>query len=83
MRKLVVPVLLSLVLLCGCTRHYVMRMNNGARITTLGKPKVKGNNYVFKDTNGQMRQVSQGRVMTIEPASMAKEEKNPFMLPAK
>jgi len=80
MKRLMVPILLSLVLLCGCAQHYVMKLSNGGRITTSGKPKLKGNDYVYTDIKGRPQRVSQGSVVEIEPASMAKKEKSPFIL---
>lgn len=81
MNKLLLPVSLSLLLLCGCAQHYVIKLTSGGQITTRGKPKPKGNNYVYKDTKGQVQQISQGRVREIEPASMARKEKSTFNLP--
>ena len=81
MKKLAVPVLLSLVLLCGCARYYVIKLSNGTRITAIGKPKLKGNHYEYKDVTGKMRTVSDGRVTEIEPNSMAKREKSFFTSP--
>jgi hypothetical protein len=78
--KRFLPALLSLsVLLTGCARSYVITMNNGTRVTTQGKPKLQGGNYVFKDATGQRVQVPAGRVREVAPASMAKEEGSQFM----
>jgi hypothetical protein len=82
MKKLAVPVLLSLVLLCGCARYYVIKLTSGARITAVGKPKLKGAHFEYKDYNGKMQQIPEGRVAEIEPASMAKREKSPFITPS-
>ena len=79
MKKLVVPLLACALLLCGCARHWVMKLNNGIQITTVGKPKLKGNSYYYKDATGKVREVSQGRVAEIEPQSMAKREKGQFI----
>ncbi len=79
MKKLAVPVLLSLVLLCGCARYYVIKLNNGTRVTAVGKPKLKGAHYEYKDISGKAQRVPEGRVSEIEPASMAKKEKSPFI----
>lgn len=77
--KRFLPILLLLsVLLTGCARHYVITMNNGSRVTTQGKPKLQGGNYVFKDAKGQPGQVPAGRVREIAPASMATEEGSQF-----
>ncbi len=74
MNKLVLPLLIGSIALCGCARHYVVKMSNGAQFTTSSKPKLKGNAYYFKDARGQERSVSAGRVREIQPASMAAEE---------
>ena len=68
------PLLLALSL-CGCAHQYVMKLTNGATLTTANKPKLKGSVYYYKGPHGEMQAVQQGRVMEIEPASMAKEEK--------
>ncbi len=81
MTKLVVPFLLSLVLLSGCARYYVIKMTNGTKITTIGKPKLKGAHYEFTDYSRKKRQIPEGRVSEIEPASMAKREESVFLNP--
>ncbi len=78
MKKSVLLVLAGLFVLCGCRTHYVMRLNNGGQITTSGKPKAVGNSYQYRDAKGQIQEISQGRVVGIEPASMAAKEKMPF-----
>lgn len=67
-------------LLSGCARSYVMRMQNGTKITTSNKPKLDKGYYVFKDISGRKVQIPAGRVREIEPASMAAEEKSQFSL---
>ena len=78
MKRVLLAVLLGSSLLTGCTRHYVITLNNGARITTLGKPQPQGSSYVFKDARGQPAYVPAGRVREIAPASMVKDEKSQF-----
>ena len=73
MKQLLLLALLGSSLLCGCSRQYVMTMNNGARITTNGKPKLDGQSYVFKDAKGQEVRVPAGRVREIAPASMVQD----------
>ena len=70
--------LLVLVTLSGCTRSYVLRLNNGRQIVTSSKPKLKGANYYYKDAKGQVLTVPQARVTEVMPASMAREEKPRF-----
>lgn len=78
MNKLVLSLLISLLVLCGCAHQYVMKLTNGMQVTTASKPKLKGGNYYFKDAKGREVSVPQGRVREIEPASMTKEEKPMF-----
>jgi hypothetical protein len=78
MNRLVLVFLMSLLALCGCTRHYVMRLNNDMQITTASKPKLKEGFYYFKDAKGEQVRIPQGRVRQIAPASMAEEEKPIF-----
>ena len=62
------------ILLCGCASNYVVKLNNGLRITTASKPKLQHGFYVFKDAKGNVQQVPQARVIEIAPASMAEDE---------
>lgn len=74
--------LLICLALTGCARQYVMKLSNGTRITTASKPKLKHGYYTYKDAAGnEARPIPQGRVLEIEPASMAAEEKNRFAPP--
>ena len=74
MRKLLLPLVLTLLVLCGCANHYVVKLTNGTRITTASKPKLKGSDYHFKDAKGGDNVISRGRVAEIEPASMVAED---------
>jgi len=67
-------VVLGLIVLCGCSQTYVMKLSNGSQITTPGKPKLKGGYYQYKDAKGNENYVSQSRVLVIQPQSMAEEE---------
>jgi len=71
------PLLLSLILLTGCARHYVLRLNNGSEIVTATKPRLKEGNYYYKDAKGEQHVVSAARVREKAPASMAKREAKP------
>ncbi len=75
MKKLLLPLLLGTLILCGCAQTYVMKLNNGTQIVTPSKPKLKGATYYYKDATGRQFMVPQSRVQVIEPASMAQEEK--------
>ena len=73
MKKL--PMIFLAACLCGCASQYVMKLTNGAQITSPNKPKLKGSYYHFKGPHGEDQVIPQSRVIEIEPASMAKEEK--------
>ena|SRR5215468_6839805 len=81
MNRLASFFLIFLAVLTGCARQYVMKLGNGTRITTAGKPKLKNGYYTFKDAAGNEHRESQNRVLEIEPASMAEEEKTRFTPP--
>jgi hypothetical protein len=69
--------LLSLIVLTGCARHYVLRLNNGSEIVTASKPRLKEGNYYYKDAKGEQHVLAAGRVREMAPASMAKRESKP------
>ena len=70
--------LFGLMVFAGCAHNYVVTMDNGLRLTTASKPKLKGAKYVFKDARGKEVSIPAGRVREIAPASMVKEEKPAF-----
>jgi hypothetical protein len=78
MKKIPFLVLLGLMGLTGCTHEYVMKLNNGLQLTTASKPQLRGGFYYYKDARGRTNAVAATRVLEIEPASMAREEKPPF-----
>jgi hypothetical protein len=69
MKKLLPLLLLSLVLCAGCTRRYMITLNNGNQISTHGKPKLRDGVYYFKDIKDQETSVPSFRVREIAPAS--------------
>jgi hypothetical protein len=77
MKTISVLLALCLLVLCGCASQYVMKLSDGRQITTPHKPKLKGADYVYKDAYGKDHKIPQGRVLEIEPAKMAAEEKKP------
>jgi hypothetical protein len=77
MKRTWLALVLAPLLLAGCAQRYVMTLNNGAHITTRGKPQLKEGAYVFKDIQGQEGKIPAGRVTEISPASMLKEKKDP------
>ncbi len=78
MKTLLLPLLVSLLALCGCAHEYVIKLSNGSQITAASKPKLEGAAYHYKDALGRDNSIPQGRVTEIEPASSAKEETKTF-----
>ncbi len=72
--------LLASLMLAGCAHPYVIKRQNGTRITTSNKPKLDHGYYVFKDAQGRVSRIPAGSVRQIEPASMAEEEKSQFKI---
>ncbi len=70
--------LVTVMAFCGCTRHYVVTMTNGSKLTVCGKPKLQNGSYVVKDAAGKSYLVPSGRVREIAPASMEPESKGRF-----
>jgi hypothetical protein len=69
------PSLLLLVIsLSGCAHQYTMKLTNGVRITSSGKPKLRGPYYYYNGPRGEQQVIPQSRVLEIEPSSMAQEE---------
>jgi len=77
MKKLTLPLLIAMLTLSGCASQYVIKLNSGRQITSVGKPKLQGNAYSFKDAKGEKHLIAATRVREIEPASMASEETAP------
>jgi hypothetical protein len=76
MKILLLSMLLSVLALSGCARTYVLTLSNGSKITAMGKPKLEGHNYVFKDVAGVETSIPSFRVAEIAPSSMASEDKS-------
>jgi len=77
MNKAALPLLIGLITLTGCAHHYVMKLTNGAQITTASKPKLKEGIYYFNDAKGEGHAVAAARVREIAPASVAQQEDKP------
>lgn len=77
MHKTSWPLILCLVLLSGCARHYVLKLTNGSEITTASKPKLKEGIYYYKDAKGEQHALAAGRVREMAPASMSKRDSKP------
>ncbi|MEI6781040.1 MAG: YgdI/YgdR family lipoprotein [Verrucomicrobiota bacterium] len=77
MKKAALPFLIGLIALTGCAHHYVMKLTNGAQITTASKPRLKDGIYHFKDAKGEEHVVAAASVRECAPASMAAREDKP------
>jgi hypothetical protein len=77
MKKAALPLLIGLMVLTGCAHHYVIRLSNGAEITTATKPRLKEGVYQFKDAKGEEHFVPVNRVREVAPASIAEMEDKP------
>lgn len=78
MKRLPLLLVFGVLAMTGCAHHYVMRMTNGMQVTTASKPVLKNGMYFYKDASGKEQSMPSGRVVEIQPASMAKAEKEPF-----
>ena len=78
MKTTVILLLFLVLVLSGCTRHYVLTMNNGTQLVAASKPRLQGGTYYFKDATGNEQTVPQGRVRQVSPGTSAKVEANPF-----
>lgn len=69
--KKVLPVLVTALLLAGCAQHYDMTLTDGVRVTNVTKPILneEAGSYSYKDVAGNVRHVSQSRVLEIKPHS--------------
>jgi hypothetical protein len=77
MKKAALPLIIGLIALTGCARHYVLRLTNGSEITTATKPRLKEGIYHFKDAKGEEHFVPVARVREVAPASTARREDKP------
>lgn len=69
--KKVTPFLAAALLVTGCAQHYDMVLTNGIRVTNVTKPVLNDDNatYTYKDVAGNVRHVSESRVLEIKPHS--------------
>ena len=75
MTKTLLPALVGLLLLTGCSHGYVLTLNNGDRVHAATKPRLVNGFYYYKDPSGREgRPVFSGGVREIAPASMASED---------
>ena len=80
-RKLALLPLLSLVVLCGCAHHYLMKLRDGEQTISNSKPKLQGTNYLFTGTDGVGYMVPRSRVVKIKTISADEQEKKPVSPP--
>ena len=81
MKTLLLPLLASLLVLCGCAHEYVIKLTNGNQVTAASKPKLQGSAYHYKDAHGNDISIPSGKVTEIEPAASAKDESKTFQQP--
>jgi len=81
MKKLRFILVVGLLSSSGCLHPYVVKLNNGQEITVPHKPKLEHGSYHYKDSQGKDYYLPAGRVIEIEPASMAKDEQKQFTPP--
>jgi hypothetical protein len=74
MKKVARVFVFGFLILSGCAHDYVMTLNNGTKLATASKPKLKQGRYYYKDAQGREQSQPAGRVRQIEPASFAKDE---------
>ena len=84
MRKTTTLLLLAgMLLLNGCTTHYIITKNNGSQIATKGKPHLKNGVYTYTDLSGHAGKIAAGSVHEVAPASMSGDEsKTKFKSPS-
>jgi len=82
-RKLVLTLLVSLTVLCGCAHEYLMELSNGGQIISRSKPKPQGTSYYFTDTTGEEHLIPQSHVVKIKSVSVVQEQVQKPPTPAK
>jgi hypothetical protein len=80
-RKLALPLLVSLVVLCGCAHQYLMKLSGGDQTISVSKPKLQGTNYHFTGTDGVGYMIPRSRVVKIKTISVDDQEKKPLSPP--
>ena len=73
--------LVSLVVLCGCAHHYLMKLSNGDQTISLSRPKLQGTNYHFTGTDGVGYVIARSRVVKIKTISAEEQEERPLSPP--
>jgi hypothetical protein len=73
--------LVSLVVLCGCAHHYLMKLSNGDQTISVSKPKLQGTNYHFTGRDGVGHVIPRSRVEKIKTISAEEQEEKPLPPP--
>jgi hypothetical protein len=79
--KLVLALLVSLTVLCGCAHQYLIKLNNGDQLISPNKPKLQGATYHFTDSSGTELVIPRSRVKKIATVTVAKEQEKPVSQP--
>ena len=80
-RGLALTLLVSLVVLCGCVRHYLMKLSDGDQTISVSKPKLQETNYHFTGSDGGEYAIPRSRVVKIKTISAEEPEKRPSSPP--
>ncbi len=81
MNRLALSLMVGCLTLCGCARHYVLKLSNGSEFNTRSKPRLVDGSYHFKDAQGRDSSIPASRVVEVAPASMAHEDERTFTPP--
>jgi hypothetical protein len=77
--KTIIPLALLVMICAGCANEYVITMTNNATLRTKSKPQKNAQGiYVFKDMEGQTKEISSLRVRSIEAVSRGETPKLPW-----
>ena len=78
MTKLLLPTLVGLLLLAGCSQNYVIVRTDFTRLYVNNKPKYKDGYYYYKDFDGQPTRIPAGRVREVAPTNMVSDPNAKF-----
>jgi hypothetical protein len=79
--ELALTLMVSLVVLCGCAHHYLMKLSDGDQTISVSKPKLQGTNYHFTGSDGVGYVIPRSRVVKIKTISAVEQEKRPLPPP--
>jgi hypothetical protein len=80
-RELALTLLVSLVVLCGCAHHYLMKLSNGDQTISVSKPELLGTNYHFTGTDRVGCVIPRSRVVKIKTISAEEQQEKPSSPP--